>query len=103
MIHWTFNKNLSLFSVTEIMENINDTIDTNADIIFGTTTDDTLAKDEVKITIVATGFETQPEGLDGIDDPSPIKPENPNNIANDPNYYDVPPFMRGYAIKHTIK
>jgi len=104
MIHWTFNKNLSLFSVTEIMENINDTIDTNADIIFGTTTDDSLAKDEVKITIVATGFETQPEDIDDEDQDS----DKPNvqikhDLSNDPNHYDVPPFMRGYAIKHTIK
>jgi cell division protein FtsZ len=104
MIHWTFNKNLSLFSVTEIMENINDTIDTNADIIFGTTTDDSLAKDEVKITIVATGFETQAEDESDIEEDS----EKPNiqikhDLSNDPNYYDVPPFMRGYAIKHTIK
>ncbi len=104
MIHWTFNKNLSLFSVTEIMENINDTIDTNADIIFGTTTDDSLAKDEVKITIVATGFETQTED-DGDEEEDSEKPniQIKHDLSNDPNYYDVPPFMRGYAIKHTIK
>jgi cell division protein FtsZ len=57
MIHWTFNKKLSLFAITDIMENINETIDTNADVIFGTTTDDNLAVDEVKITIIATGFD----------------------------------------------
>ncbi len=103
MIHWTFNKNLTLFSVTEIMNNINDTIDTNADIIFGTTTDDNLAVDEVKITIVATGFESQAEDevekTDLEKSPSLPSTESPN----DPNYYDVPPFMRGYTIKHTIK
>ena len=107
MIHWTFNKNLSLFAVTEIMENINDTIDTNADIIFGTTTDDSLAKDEVKITIVATGFETKIDNFTNNEETlateESTKIQIRHDLSNDPNYYDIPPFMRGYAIKHTIK
>ncbi len=101
MIHWTFNKNLSLFAVTEIMENINDTIDTNADIIFGTTTDDNLATDEVKITIVATGFVEAQIPNEGNPEVPTITP--PPNLLDDPNYYDVPPFMRGYVIKYTVK
>lgn len=102
MIHWTFNKNLSLFSVTDIMENINDTIDTNADIIFGTTTDDTLAIDEVKITIVATGFETKSDEKDKINEEgtNTIDTVPKPDLANNPDYYEMPPFMRGYSIKY---
>lgn len=105
MVHWTFNKNLSLFSITDVMENINDTIDTNADIIFGTTTDDTLATDEVKITIVATGFETKSdeEEKSSENDTGVVNVQIKHDLSNDPNYYDVPPFMRGYAIKHIIQ
>lgn len=102
MIHWTFNKNLSLFAITEIMENINDTIDTNADIIFGTTTDDNLAKDEVKITIIATGFETFEKEEPKKEKEKVVLAYEPD-IINNPNYYDTPPFMRGYTIKYQIK
>ena len=103
MIHWTFNKNLSLFAVTDIMDNINETIDTNADVIFGTTTDDNLAVDEVKITIIATGFESLDEEKKNLDKPKEdITPIAPIDITANPNYYDTPPFMRGYTIKYHI-
>ncbi|MDZ7818279.1 MAG: hypothetical protein U5K55_06545 [Aliarcobacter sp.] len=47
---------VSLFAINDVMGTINDRMDSNAEIIFGTTSDSTLEKDEVKITIVATGF-----------------------------------------------
>lgn len=95
MIHWTFNKNLSLFAITDIMRNIHNTIDTNADIIFGTTTDDSLAVDEVKITIIATGFQEKAIEPEGTSEPIQILP---TDIIN----YDIPPFMRGYTIKYHL-
>jgi cell division protein FtsZ len=95
MIHWTFNKNLSLFAITDIMRNIHNTIDTNADIIFGTTTDDSLAVDEVKITIIATGFQEKAIEPEGTSEPIQIPP---TDIIN----YDIPPFMRGYTIKYHL-
>jgi len=95
MIHWTFNKNLSLFAITDIMRNIHNTIDTNADIIFGTTTDDSLAVDEVKITIIATGFQEKAIEPEGTSEPIQIPL---TDIIN----YDIPPFMRGYTIKYHL-
>ena len=102
MIHWTFNQEISLFSITNVMELINDTIDSDADIIFGTTTDNTLAKDAVKVTIVATGFETN------LDDETTSSAEQntqtPSSLSiDDPNYYDTPPLMRGYSIKYPLQ
>lgn len=101
MIHWTFNQEISLFSITDMMENINDSIDSNADIIFGTTTDNSLAKDAVKVTIVATGFESSEE------DENLSKSQSvqiPTTIStDDPNYYDTPPLMRGYSIKFPLQ
>lgn len=103
MIHWTFNKKLSLFAITDIMENINETIDTNADVIFGTTTDDNLAVDEVKITIIATGFDIVEKQEDLKPEQKPEMPiPNPDDITK-PNYYDTPPFMIGYSIKYQLK
>ncbi len=93
MIHWTFNKNLSLFAITDIMRNIHNTIDTNADIIFGTTTDDSLAVDEVKITIIATGFQEKAIEPENTSEPIQILPPDAIN-------FDIPPFMRGYTIQY---
>ena len=99
MVHWTVNPNIPFSSIRDIMEEISDTIDGDADIIFGTTTDDTLDEDEVKITIVATGFETPEEVVnDKKDDKSTTTMLSPS----DPEYYETPPLMRGYSIKYQL-
>jgi len=100
MVHWTVNPNIPLSSVTDIMEEINNTIDGDADIIFGTTTDDTLDEDEVKITIVATGFDS-PDDNENIKKESDVQ-ETAILTPNDPEYYDTPPLMRGYSIKFQL-
>jgi cell division protein FtsZ len=102
MVHWTFNPEVTLFSLSDVMNYINDSIDSNADTIFGTTTDETLETDEIKITIIATGFETT---QDEIEAP---KKENiltkPQIVSSDDsNYYDTPPLMRGYSIKYMLQ
>lgn len=61
LIHFNIHPQISMFAINNVMEKIHETIDSNAEIIFGTTSDDSLQKDEVKITIVATGFESKPE------------------------------------------
>ncbi len=99
MVHWTVNPNIPLLSITNIMDEIDDAIDGDAEIIFGTTTDTTLDIDEVKITIVATGFD--------LSDEKPIELEEKTQVnvainSNDPDYYDVPPLMRGYNIKYQL-
>ncbi len=107
MIHLTVSPNVSLFSINNTMANIHDTIDGDAYVIFGTTTDKTLANDEVKITIVATGF--QETTKDTNNTPStPISNTEKQTTStaqqnNDKNYYDTPPSMRGYSIKHTLE
>jgi cell division protein FtsZ len=100
ILHWTIHPKITLKSITDIMEHINDSIDSNADNIFGTTTDETLGEDEVKLTIVATGFEIgQDESMQNQQNQTVTKiTDNPNS----PNYYDTPPQMRGYSIKYTL-
>ena len=104
MVHWTVNPNIALFSITSIMEEISETIHGDADIIFGTTTDDTLEEDEVKITIVATGFDINNENLEHNEQNNSATNTNinPALTPNDPEYYDVPPLMRGYSIKYQL-
>ena len=105
MIHWTVNPDVSMFAIGDVMENINDTLTGNPEIIFGTTTNDTLAVDEIKITIVATGFESHEESIDDetlkghtkvVTHVKPIV-----NIDSE-SQYDLPPLMRGYSIKYSL-
>ncbi len=104
MIHWTISPEVSMFAMTDIMEEINNTIDGDAYVIFGTTPDSTLAADEVKITIVATGF----QDINSSDNETTNTTKEPEQVSqnitssDDQNYYDTPPSMRGYSIKHRL-
>lgn len=49
---------LSLFEVQEAAKIITESVDKDAKIIFGAFKDDALKKDEVKVTVIATGFPT---------------------------------------------
>ncbi|MGB5866364.1 MAG: cell division protein FtsZ [Arcobacteraceae bacterium] len=105
MIHWTVNPDVSMFAIGDVMENIHDTLIGNPEIIFGTTTDENLAIDEIKITIVATGFDAPEEEVDESAFKNTSKPSNNHgNIrSNDSeDHYDTPPLMRGYSIRYSF-
>ena len=102
LIHFNIHPQVSLFTINNVMGSIHDTIDSNAEVIFGTTSDKSLAKDEVKITIVATGFESKDE-VNNKDN----KINNTDNISkynlnDEENYLDIPPLMRNYTVKYQI-
>jgi len=59
LVHYTMHEDYPLVEIQESMAVIEEKADEDADIIFGTTTDNSLAPDEIKVTIVATGFEKQ--------------------------------------------
>ena len=61
LIHFNINPNFPLTQIQDAMEIIYDNADEDADIIFSTTSNDKLADNEVKITIVATGFNNNDE------------------------------------------
>ena len=104
LIHFNIHPQVSLFAINDVMGTINDRMDSNAEIIFGTTSDSTLEKDEVKITIVATGFESR---NDELEESSESNDENSNQASaalddSNENYYDTPPFMRDYLIQYQL-
>ena len=102
MIHWTVNPNVSMFAIGDVMENIHESLIGTPDIIMGTTTDENLAVDEIKITIVATGFESQNEEPEERMDQKPDKKVIASQAINNPDsesQYDLPPLMRGYSIR----
>jgi len=105
MIHWTVNPDVSMFAIGDVMQHIDDTIEGNPEIIFGTTTDDNLAVDEIKITIVATGFESTEVSLE--EDNTKTQNKASQNVttrisADSEDQYDLPPLMRGYSIKYSL-
>ncbi len=104
LIHFNIHPQVSLFAINDVMGTINDRMDSNAEIIFGTTSDSTLEKDEVKITIVATGFESRNEEHDETTESSEETNNENNAILADSNenYYDTPPFMRDYLIQYQL-
>jgi cell division protein FtsZ len=106
MIHWTVNPNVSMFAIGDVMEHINETLIGNPEIIFGTTTDDNLAIDEIKITIVATGFESPEEPQDEetikTTQKSSVNINTRLSAQDSESQYDLPPLMRGYSIKYNL-
>jgi cell division protein FtsZ len=61
LIHFHIPPACPLSDISEAMEIVYESADEDADVIFGTTTDDGMADDSVKVTIVATGFENKIE------------------------------------------
>jgi len=102
MIHWTVNPNVPMFAISDVMDNIHSTLTGNPDIIFGTTTDENLDVDEIKITIVATGFESSEESKQEIQQQKTTTHSTTAKVVNNENIYDTPPLMRGYSIKYQL-
>jgi len=105
MIHWTTNPNVSMFAISDVMEDINDILTGNPEIIFGTTSDSSMDIDEIKITIVATGFESADtkEAVQESSNMTPVTPVHvPHKSSNDESYYDTPPLMRSYSIRYKL-
>jgi cell division protein FtsZ len=101
LIHFNIHPQVSLFAINDVMATINDRMDSNAEIIFGTTSDSTLEKDEVKITIVATGFESKNEDMEeGLEDKGEEKATLSSSDTE--NILDVPPLMRDYVVQYQL-
>ncbi|HHY1555621.1 TPA: cell division protein FtsZ, partial [Campylobacter jejuni] len=56
ILHFKTSSNCSLFEISAAANSIQEIVDENAKIIFGSTTDDSM-EDRVEVTIIATGFE----------------------------------------------
>jgi cell division protein FtsZ len=77
-------EDLLLFEVNMAAQVINEVVDPDAEIIFGAVLDDALGE-EVQITVIATGFEPDPE---------PMQQQPRRQAAPQPSYYQFPPEQR---------
>lgn len=66
-------EDLTMFEIQDAAKVITESIDPEAKIIFGTVKDEKLKKNEIKITVIATGF------------PESVLPENKNNSTQNIN------------------
>ena len=83
LIHWTMNENYPLVDIEEAMQSVlGELMDNeNVTIIEGEADDNSLAEDEIKVTIIVTGFEDQKKPVNKTEKPS-ITSVNLNNINN---------------------
>lgn len=100
--------NLSLYEVNEAAEIVMAASDPEVNVIFGAIIDDAM-KDEIKVTVIATGFEHKPapmmpaQPMRRPQEPAPSEPSRvPNNRPaytpqqqqQDPSHLDIPTFLR---------
>jgi cell division protein FtsZ len=117
ILNVTGGRDLMLTEVNEAAVLVQGIIDSGANIIFGATIDDSMS-DEVKVTIIATGFTAESEGeekITTITNPKPevvaepepqpeeVKPVDPEvvkmeealyTVPEDKKSRDLPPFMK---------
>ena len=101
LVHFKINPNFGLMEISEAMEVVNESAHEEASVIFGTSTDESLPEDYVKITIVATGFEkelTNDTDYVGEAKPTPRAMVRPRLVVGgdygDSDYLDIPAYMR---------
>ncbi len=111
LVHFNIHPDFPLMQISEAMSYIEEYADDEAFVIFGTTTNESMAEDEVSMTIIATGFEKEDkaEHLDNNSSPSNSGRRNiqqrpiVRNIraynnrvvgADNEGYWDTPTFLR---------
>jgi cell division protein FtsZ len=80
LVHFDIHPEYPILEVSEAMGIIEENADENASVIFGTTSHSDMGIDEVKVTIIATGFDTEPEPKLS----KPEKKESPSLMSERP-------------------
>ena len=102
IINVTGGEDLGLQEVNTAAELVQRNVDPEANIIFGTVIDENM-KDEIQITVIATGFEDQNENnnvnkrLDNMVSKSwdkKINPPSSQDFSSSSNDLDIPSFLR---------
>src|SRR5205814_4461032 len=86
---------IGLFEVNEAAEVVTSAADQNANVIFGAVIDDQLS-DEVRVTVIATGFGTQRRrrARQALESPGPGLGPRPSTDFDLGDSLDVPSFLR---------
>ncbi|MBS9778925.1 MAG: cell division protein FtsZ [Campylobacteraceae bacterium] len=79
LVHFHIHPDCPLLEISEAMEVVYDAADEDAHIIFGTTTDESMTDNTVRVTIIATGFDSKKEEkkeTKTLDQTNPIPPQD---------------------------
>ena len=104
LVHFKIHPDFSFIDMSEAMEVVDESAHDEADIIWGTSTDDSLPENYVKITIVATGFDKEEKDI-GTNNTDFVAEATAPSIAKvrprlvvggdlDSDYLDIPAYMR---------
>lgn len=102
LVHFKIHPDFPLMEISDAMNVVHESAHEDAEVIFGTSTDEALAQNYVKITIVATGFENNLNDTKSNDDfvsetPLPKAKIRPKLVVGgdfDSDYLDIPAYMR---------
>src|SRR5581483_8618818 len=95
LLNITGGPDIGLFEVNEAAEVVTSAADQNANVIFGAVIDDQ-ARDEVRVTVIATGFGVQRRrrSRQGIETAAPLGGRGAPEFDVAPDALDVPSFLR---------
>ena len=100
LVHFNMHPDFPMMELAEAMDVVHDSAHEEAEVIWGTSTDDTLDANYVKITIVATGFEKDLSNNEDFVSETPVPPRakvRPRLVVGgdlDADYLDIPAYMR---------
>ncbi len=105
LVHFKMHPEFPLMEISDAMNVVHESAHEDAEVIFGTSTDENIEPNYIKITIVATGFEkelnTQEESKNNQnfvnETPTPKAVLRPKLVVGgeyDDNYLDIPSYMR---------
>jgi len=94
LVHFHIHPDYPMLEMSDAMETIEENADEDANVIFGTTTDENIPIDEVQITIIATGFEKDSNLTTSQPAPSRTPRREMNNRANSEKSTPSNPFNR---------
>ncbi len=106
LVHFSMHPEFPFMELSAAMDVVHNSVDDGADVIFGTTTDENLPHDFIRITLVATGFEKKAsQGINNCEFENKevaaaaaprviIRPAMVANGDYSEDFLDVPTFMR---------
>ncbi len=101
LVHFTIHPDYPLVDIGDAMEVVYESADEDAHVIFGTTTSENMAPDQIKITLIATGFEHQNQEEEQLKIVKPtqenlqqIKRRVSGGYEENEDILDIPTFLR---------
>jgi cell division protein FtsZ len=92
LVNIAAGSSLTLFEVNEAMSLVQDAVGQEANIIFGTVLDDRLV-DEIRVTVLATGFEAREEERPALAHVDPVRPGEQTDRAAETDL-SIPAYLR---------